>query len=82
METNKPAICPAVWFSGFFGLGAVVHLIRLLLHVPVRIGTFDVPLTASVILVLVFGGLSAGLLYLAMRRPFCEEKGSCGGACH
>ena len=71
-EGNRK-FCPALWFSGFFGLGVFVHLIRLFFGVPVRIGEWDVPLRVSAALVVVFGALSAGLLYAACRRP-CSGK--------
>ena len=69
MEKNEGVVCRAIWFSGFFGLGAVVHLVRLVFHVPVTLGTWAVPFGFSAVLVLVFGGLSAGLLYVGCKRP-------------
>ncbi len=42
---------------------------RLLFRVPVTIGSWAVPLRLSVVAVLVLGGLSAGLLYAACKRP-------------
>ena len=74
MEKGDHSVCPAVWFSGFFGLGTLVHLLRLLFQVPVNIGGWQVPLSVSGILVLVLGGLSAGLLYVGCRRPGCSTK--------
>jgi len=74
MEKNEHRLCPALWFSGFFGLGALVHLIRLLFQVPVTLGGWQVPLRLSAVLVLAFGGLSAVLLYIAGRRPCCSSK--------
>lgn len=74
MKTDKPLICPATWFSGFFGLGAIVHLVRLVLRFPLIVGTYEVPLAVSGILVVVLGGLSLGLLYVAVKRPCCKEE--------
>lgn len=74
MEEHKRKICPAVWFSGFFGLGAFVHLARLLFRVPLIVGTFEVPLKASLILGILLGGLSVGLLYIGYRRPCCRKE--------
>ena len=74
MEHKEKAFCPAVWFSGFFGLGAVVHTVRFLLKIPVTIGTWHVPLRTSAILVVLFAALSAGLLVLGCRRPCCGSK--------
>lgn len=68
---KKSPLCPAIWLSGFFGLGTLVHLIRLIFQVPVVIGTWGVPLTLSAIAFVVFGALSAGLLYVGCKRPCC-----------
>ena len=69
MEKKRSAFCLAIWFSGFFCLGAVVHMARLLLRVPVAIGTWNVPLRFSAVLVIFFGTLSAWLLYSGCKRP-------------
>ena len=72
---TKPdgGFCPALWFSGFFGLGTLVHLVRLLFRVPVILGTWHVPLRFSALAVVVFGALSLGLLYAACKRPCCPS---------
>ena len=67
MDQNRRS-CVAVWFSGFFGLGAVVHSLRLLLRIPVTIGTFHIPLGASIIAVIVFGALSVWLLVIGCKQ--------------
>ena len=69
MEKDRQPVCPAIWFSVFFGLGTAVHLIRLLFRVPVTLGTWQVPLGFSGIAVAVFGLLSGGLLYVGCKRP-------------
>ena len=70
--------CPALWLSGFFGLGFVVHLLRLAFRVPVTIGETPVSMIASVVIAVVFGLLSIGLLALSLRRP-CDNKSTiCG----
>ena len=76
MEELKKKFCPAIWFSGFFGLGAVVHLIRLILRVPMIIGGFNVPLGLSAAVAVVFGALSIGLLCLGLKQP-CGKDGKC-----
>jgi len=74
MENKKSlAVCLAVWFSGFFALGAVGHLIRLVLQLPVTIGTFEVPLGLSAVLAVILGGLSIGLLVLGCRKS-CPQS--------
>lgn len=72
MQGEEHRFCPAVWFSGFFGLGALVHLVRLFLRFPLIVGTFEVPLGMSLVLVILLGGLSLGLLYVGLRRPCCK----------
>lgn len=65
--------CPAIWFSGFFALGFLVHLLRLVLQVPLSIWDKPVPMATSVGVVIVFGVLSAGFLFAGLKRP-CDEK--------
>lgn len=74
MEDSPRKFCPALWFSGFFGLGALGHLVRLLVGFPVTIGTWQVPLRFSALAAVVFGALSLGLLYVACRRPCCAKE--------
>lgn len=75
MEKDKPLACPAIWFSGFFGLGALVHLVRLVLRFSLVVGGNEIPLMTSAILVVVLGGLSLGLLVLGCKRPCCPREG-------
>ena len=79
MEKEK-RFCPALWFSGFFGLGAVVHLVRLVLRFSVVVNGFGIPLGVSAALAAVLGTLSIGLLILGIKKP-CEHKGSSGSCC-
>ena len=69
---EKEKFCPAIWFSGFFGLGAFVHLVRFIVRFPLIVGNIEVPLGTSLVLAIVLGGLSAGLLYFGLRRPCCK----------
>ena len=71
---NKPLACPAIWFSGFFGFGAFVHLVRLILKFPVTIGSFAVPLRMSLMAAVVLGALSVVLLILGCKKPCCDKK--------
>lgn len=64
--------CPAIWFSGFFGLGAIVHMVRFILRFPLVVGTFEVPLSLSLALALGLGAVSLALLYVGVRRPCCQ----------
>lgn len=74
MQKNGRSFCPATWFSGFFGLGVVVHLVRLIFRVPVTLGTWAVPLGFSIGMVVLFGALSLGFLAVACKRPCCSAQ--------
>lgn len=63
-----------MWFSGFFGLGAVVHFVRFVLQVPLRVGAFEVPLGTSAVVAVVLGVLSAGLFYCAVKPSCCSKQ--------
>ena len=80
MEKGKVKFCPAMWFSGFFGLGAVAHFVRLMTGFSVVIAGREIPFAASGIAVLVFGILSVGLLIVSLKRP-CETKREGASAC-
>lgn len=73
MKGEKPNFCPATWFSGFFGLGALVHLVRLLLRFPLVVNNYEVSLATSGVLVVVLGALSLTLLWVSLKRPCCKE---------
>lgn len=75
MEKNRAASGVLIWFSGFFGLGALVHFVRLIFQVPVTLGTFEIPIAASWLVLGVFGILSLSLLAFG-----CSK--SCGDAKH
>ncbi len=61
----------AVWFSGFFGLAALVHLVRFLFQVPLVVGGRSVPMAVSVIVAFVAGVLSLRLLSVGRGGGFC-----------
>ena len=80
METEKSKFCPAMWLSGFFALGALVHLIRYLLHFSLTVNGYEVPLTASFGVAVLFGAFALVFGAAGMKRP-CEKNqksGSCG----
>lgn len=60
-----------VWLSGFFATPTLMHLIRVVLRAPVRLGTWDVPLSTSYIVLVITGLLSFIFCRMACR---CEEK--------
>jgi len=79
--THEKKLCPAIWFSGFFGLGAVMHLARSILRFPLVVNNYEVPIVLSVTLAVVLGAISLALLYVGCRKPCCkkeEKEGSCG----
>ena len=80
MENGKTKFCPALWLSGFFALGAVVHLIRFLFQVSLIVAGHEIPLVASLILGLGFAALSLALGMAGMKRP-CEKDQKAGGCC-
>ena len=76
---EKTKFCPALWFSGFFGLGALAHLVRLILGFSIVIAGREIPIVFSAVIALVFGVFSVGLLIVSIKRP-CEtgkDKGRC-----
>ena len=64
--------CPALWFSGFFGAGALVHAVRGLLGYRVTINEMEVPMTLSVVLFVVFAVISGVFGYLGCNKP-CQK---------
>lgn len=75
MEKSK--FCPAMWFSGFFGLGALVHLVRAILGFSLVIGGVEISVGTSMVLAVILASVSAGLLAVSLKRP-CEEMPSSG----
>jgi len=75
---NHGKCCVPIWFSGFFGLGAVMHLVRSILKFPLIVGGFEVPVKLSVILAVVLGVFSLTLLYVGC-KPACCAKGETKG---
>ncbi len=80
MKDEKVKFCPALWLSGFFALGAVVHLVRLLFRASLVVGGYEVSFGLSTILVLVLGGLSIGAAILSLKRP-CEHNKTLNDCC-
>ncbi len=84
MEKSK--FCPAVWLSGFFALGALAHLVRSIFGFTLVVAGHEIPVIASVVLFAVLGALSAGALFLGLKKPCCksghkEKNKSEGGCC-
>lgn len=64
----------ATWVSGFFGIAGLFHLARLVFRVPVRLGAYDVPVTVSLTVGVVFLAISAGLLWLEVQRERAKRR--------
>ncbi len=60
--------------SGFFGIAGFLHVARFFFRVPVRIGTYDVPLSVGVGVGVAFIGISAGLLWLEVQRERAKRR--------
>lgn len=73
MGTTNKSSSIAVWFSGFFGIAAILHALRVLFQLPVVIGTWQVPVRISLVIAIVFGLISLGLLKGGCCRS-CEVK--------
>ena len=64
----------ATWLSGLFGITGALHLARLVFRVPVRIGTYDVPLAVTVSVGVVCLAISAGLLWFEARKEHLRRQ--------
>ena len=64
--------CKAMWFSGFFALACLVHVVRLALQVPLRLGDWPVPMGLSVGVVVVAGALSFILCRMGCSACSCS----------
>ncbi len=81
MEKMKSKFCPAMWFSGFFGLGALVHLMRYLFGFGLIVNGHAISLRVSGIFALVAGILSVSLLIVSLKKPCETGKGGTSGCC-
>ena len=70
-----------MWLSGFFALGAIVHLARFFAGFSLVVAGREIPLTVSGVVALAFGVLSAGLLILSLKRPCETKKEGAAGCC-
>jgi len=68
----------ATWLSGFFGIAGVLHLVRWAFKVPVAVGDASVPVPASLAIGVALLLISAGLLWIEMRRERAKKRGSHG----
>jgi len=64
----------ATWLSGFFVIFGLLHLARLVVRVPIRVGTYDVPLTVTLVMGLGCLVLSAALLWVEVQRERAKRS--------
>ncbi len=70
MLCSKCKCCTSMWWSGFFGLAAIGHLLRFAAQVHVQLGSRTVPMRLSLAI-----AAAAGLLSFFLYKKGC---GSCG----
>ena len=58
----------ATWLSGFFGIFGLLHLARLIVRIPIRLGTYDVPLAVTAVVGVACLAISTGLLWIEVQR--------------
>ena len=71
---TKCKCCCFAWLSGFFGLAAIGHVIRLAFQVPVQLGGYSIPLKVSLIVAVVAGALSFILCRKSCSSCSCAVK--------
>ena len=64
----------ATWVSGFFGIAGLLHLARFFFRLPLRVGTYDVPVVVSVFVGVMFIGISAGFLWIEVQRERAKRQ--------
>ena len=70
-KKGEAKFCPAMWLSGFFALGALVHLARFLLRFGLVVAGHEIPVSMSGILGLSLAAVSIVFLVISLRKP-CE----------
>ena len=63
-----------MWFSGFFGLAAFAHIIRLITRAQVRIGDVFIPMNVSIAIVVVAAILSFVFCKMSSNACHCGAK--------
>ena len=58
MFCHKCKCCSMMWWSGFFGLAALMHTLRLIAQANVQVNGFTVPMTVSIAIAAVAAVLS------------------------
>jgi hypothetical protein len=74
MFCHKCKCCCYSWFSGFFALAAIPHIVRSFLKFPVQIGSFVVPMNLSYGIAIVATILSLTFCKLGCKACNCAGK--------
>ncbi len=64
----------ATWVSGFFGIAGLLHVARWVFQIPLTVGTYHIPIGVSVVVGIVFLGVSAGLLWIEVQREQAKRS--------
>jgi hypothetical protein len=76
MKTEN-RFCVATWISGFFAAGMLVHFARLVMGWSVSVNGKEISLMTSLMVVIVAGVVSVGLLWLSVKKPCCKTGEKC-----
>ena len=74
MFCHKCKCCKPMWFSGFFGLAAFAHIIRLVARAQVQIGGVLIPMKVSIGIVVVAAILSFVFCKMSSKACNCGTK--------
>lgn len=74
-QKGEARFCPAMWLSGFFALGALVHLVRFVLKFGLVVAGHEISVGTSGMLGLGLAVLSIAFLVVSLKKP-CERKES------
>ena len=74
MFCHKCKCCTPMWFSGFFGLAAFAHIIRLVTRAQVQIGDVLIPMNVSIVIVVVAAILSFVFCKMSCNACNCGTK--------
>ena len=75
MFCHKCKCCNFSWLSGFFGLAAIAHIVRLISGAHIQVNDWVVPMNVSIGVAVVAGALS-----LILCKKSCASCNCSGGA--
>ena len=74
MFCHKCKCCSLMWWSGFFALASLVHIVRLISRIQVQVGIWVVPMQASIGVAIIAGLISLFLCKAGCGACNCKEK--------